>query len=174
MRCGTESRRMLASYTRGKKISMSFVLDDSEAAVPMFSDVCAYCKHWIRKPGRQCEAFPQGIPLAIWLGENDHHLPYTGDHGIQFAPTANFVPVQEPSFSVKAKRAKARKRRFLLRPYLQREAELRVRLWQDPQIRERVTELLKSASTAEAKQVPSVEVRWLGSTTYKAKTQKRK
>ena len=135
---------MLASYTRGEKIRMSFVLDDSEAALPMFSDVCAYCKHWIREPGRKCEAFPQGIPLAIWLGENDHHFPYPDDHNIQFAPIAKSAPVQETLPSVVAgKRAAVRQHRFLVKLYRRREAELRARLVQNPQIPKEIVEIIK-------------------------------
>ena len=173
MKLGGELQTKPALCMFGRKADMPLTLDDTEAALPIFSDVCSRCTHWIRKPGRKCHAFPSGIPLAIWRGESDHHLPYPGDHDIQFSPILKPMPVQETAYSVKPdKRTTARKRRSLIRPYLQKEAELRARLWQDPQIRERVTELLKSASTAEAKQMPSVEVRWLGSTTYKAKRRK--
>ncbi len=33
---------------------------------------------------RLCEAFPDGIPHEIWIGENKHTEPYPGDNGIQF------------------------------------------------------------------------------------------
>jgi len=31
-----------------------------------------------------CEAFPEGIPDAIFLGGFDHRRPFEGDHGIRF------------------------------------------------------------------------------------------
>lgn len=65
---------------------MSFILDDSEVALLVFSEVCTFCIHWSHKPGRECVAFPGGIPLPIWLGENDHWEPFPGDGGVQFAP----------------------------------------------------------------------------------------
>lgn len=63
-----------------------FTLDDSELYIPLFSRVCTFCKHFLMpgKPGeRHCQAFTD-IPMPIWLGENNHTLPYPGDNGIQF------------------------------------------------------------------------------------------
>ena len=33
-----------------------------------------------------CDAFPDGIPDAIFLSGVEHDKPYPGDHGIQFEP----------------------------------------------------------------------------------------
>lgn len=37
-------------------------------------------------PRLTCAAFPAGIPDPILEGDHDHHTPYPGDHGIQYAP----------------------------------------------------------------------------------------
>lgn len=31
-----------------------------------------------------CEAFPDGVPLDIYLGEFDHTKPHEGDNGLRF------------------------------------------------------------------------------------------
>lgn len=50
--------------------------------------ICHLCRHLDREEsqGRVCEAFPDGIPLAVRAGVVDHRSPVAGDHGIQFEP----------------------------------------------------------------------------------------
>ena len=49
--------------------------------------VCFMCANFFYFPF--CRAFPEEIPIAIRLGENNHTEPYPGDHGIQFEPIEN-------------------------------------------------------------------------------------
>jgi hypothetical protein len=52
---------------------------------PVYSPVCVFCAHMdpdLRS--RTCAAFPDGIPLEIWRGLNDHTKPFAGDNGIRF------------------------------------------------------------------------------------------
>lgn len=91
---------------------MVYLLNDFEATLPIFSTICNGCKHWIRKPGRKCLAFPDGIPLAIWLGENDHRAAFPGDHGIQFMP--------KPVVAATPKPTKVRKKRVVVKGYPRR------------------------------------------------------
>jgi hypothetical protein len=55
-------------------------------SIPTFSEVCTLCKHFDEGDplARRCTAFPAGIPLPIWNGENNHRTPYPGDGGIIF------------------------------------------------------------------------------------------
>ncbi len=61
-------------------------LDGIETTIPLYSDVCSRCVHKRNEPGKRriCAAFPNGIPLEIWKGENPHTEPYPGDNGIRF------------------------------------------------------------------------------------------
>lgn len=52
--------------------------------VPM--PVCLTCKHFHGGSAFPvtCEAYPKGIPEAIWAGGFDHRQPYSGDNGVQY------------------------------------------------------------------------------------------
>jgi len=47
---------------------------------------CLNCKHFNFSDWGTCEAFPDGIPHIITIGEHDHKKPYKGDNGIRFEP----------------------------------------------------------------------------------------
>lgn len=46
--------------------------------------ICGSCTHQGENPFT-CDAFPDGIPTEILIGEVDHTTPYKGDRGIQFS-----------------------------------------------------------------------------------------
>lgn len=48
---------------------------------------CLDCKHLDPQSNAshpRCKAFPEGIPVEVWLGSMPHTKPLPGDHGIQF------------------------------------------------------------------------------------------
>lgn len=59
-------------------------IDDRELNIKIYSPTCFHCIHLIHDEKRVCKAFPDGIPIEIWNGDNDHKKPYKGDNGIMF------------------------------------------------------------------------------------------
>jgi hypothetical protein len=84
----------MAKVPRAPRERGGAVLDDSELSIPAFSPVCTYCTHW-RPGGRSCAAFPtkNGIPMAIWLGNNRHLAPYGGEQKLEDGEPILFAPV---------------------------------------------------------------------------------
>jgi len=63
---------------------------DKRCGIPVYGPVCTFCCHIDPRPRRRtCKAFPGGIPEEIWLGTNDHRLPFPGDGGMTFAPAVS-------------------------------------------------------------------------------------
>ena len=49
--------------------------------------LCEDCLRFdMQGDGYSCEAFPDGIPEEIVMGEHDHHEPFEGDGGLKFVP----------------------------------------------------------------------------------------
>lgn len=69
---------------------MSVITLDKSISIRMYSPVCALCKHFHPESRiaddytPRCDAFPDGLPMPIWNGENKHTKPYPGDGGILF------------------------------------------------------------------------------------------
>jgi len=47
---------------------------------------CISCVHRLEQT--TCEAFPEGIPEEILMGDNPHISEFPGDNGIQYEPAA--------------------------------------------------------------------------------------
>lgn len=57
------------------------ILDDTELRIPIYSPVCTFCKWLLDWKTRTCKAFPEGIPMGIWLGDDEHDSVRTDQVG---------------------------------------------------------------------------------------------
>ena len=83
----------LVSATDDEIAATNNMVDDGPYVMPNYVTPCGDCSHATanvmvhgRRHAYWCPAFPNGIPAAIWAGENRHTEPYPGDHGIRFEP----------------------------------------------------------------------------------------
>ena len=60
------------------------LLGDREHSIPVYSPACTFCQDYHPDTRSSREAFPDGIPLEIWLGDNEHLESFLGDHSIRF------------------------------------------------------------------------------------------
>ena len=64
---------------------------------------CSVCARYYAKKSHEqgvsmCEAFPAGIPDAIFFNEANHKVPYPGDNGLQFVPKPDESPDETAAF----------------------------------------------------------------------------
>jgi hypothetical protein len=71
---------------------------DAGPEIPLASITCWRCAHMIDPADRCCRAFPDGIPLDIWLGKHDHRTPYPGDRGLHYQE----IEAKEPALAKSA------------------------------------------------------------------------
>ena len=59
--------------------------------------MCVDCEHFRGAKAGRCDAFPDGIPGAIWDGKVRHDKPFPGDRSIRFEPRVleQFLTVEE-------------------------------------------------------------------------------
>ncbi|MGC4045593.1 MAG: hypothetical protein QM758_17520 [Armatimonas sp.] len=57
--------------------------DCFDGELAFFVSPCQICAH-LRSHEGTCAAYPDGIPLEIWLKLHDHQESYPGDNGIRF------------------------------------------------------------------------------------------
>lgn len=58
----------------------------------LYSPVCTFCARW--HPDQDpavCDAFPDGIPVSIWVGDDKHQTIHPGDRGKVFVLREGFV-----------------------------------------------------------------------------------
>lgn len=56
------------------------ILDDRHEIFNMYKSQCARCRFFTRD-GYRCQAFPEGIPEEILLGDQNHEKTYNGQKG---------------------------------------------------------------------------------------------
>lgn len=75
-------------YRKGEWVQEEGAVFDGDPYRHMiFSPTCTGCVHLRGYDGFApvCDAYPQGIPPALWTGESGHDAPYPDSHGIRFA-----------------------------------------------------------------------------------------